>query len=140
MFYRTIRANIRHLPESPASINEHKNLAEKEKKTKEKAKEYCDKRNHTKKSEIKIGDQVLVRQQKKINLISRYSTNPYTVTEIKKGSRITAQNQKHNITRNKSFFKGAANVKDNESEDSESEDEFNEQNNEQNDQEEQHQF
>ena len=83
---------------------------------------------------------MLVRQQKKNSLTSRYSTNSYIVTEIK-GSRVTAQNRKHKITRNKSFFKvfkGAAHVKG--SEDSESEDEFNEQNNEQNQEEEQPQF
>ena len=64
LFNRTIRAKIPHLSESPAPINKHKYLEGKEKKIKEKAKKYYDKRNHTKNSEIKIGDQVLVRQQK----------------------------------------------------------------------------
>eukprot|EP00794_Sanderia_malayensis_P019548 gene19548-21480_t len=130
-FQQNHPSKIPHLPESPTPVNKHIDLAEKEGKVKEKAKEYYDKRNHTKKSEIKIGDQVLVRQQKKNSLTSRYSTTPYTVTGIE-GSKVIAQNDKHKITRNKSFFKtfkGSAKMKDNESDDSESEDEFGERHN-----------
>ena len=40
LFNRTIRAKIPHIPESPAPVNKHKDLAGKEKKIKKKAKEY----------------------------------------------------------------------------------------------------
>ena len=53
------------------------------------AKAYADKRNHAKEHEISVGDNVLVRQQKRNKLTSYYSPNPYIVRSIK-GSMITA--------------------------------------------------
>ena len=125
VFDRTIRAKTPHLPESPTPVNKHKNLAEKEGKIKEKSKKYYDKRNHTRKSEIMVGDQVLVRQQKKNSLTIRYNTTPYTVKEMK-GSKVIDQNDKHQMTINISFFeifKGTAYV-NNKSDDGRSEDEL----------------
>ena len=53
---------------------------------------------------ININDKVLVRQPKKKKFTPRYNPNTYTVT-AQKGSVITATRNRHNITRNISFFK-----------------------------------
>lgn len=121
-FNRTTRAKIPHSPEHQAPINKHKDLANREKRIKERGKEYHEKRNHTKKSKTRVGEHVLVRQQRRNKLTSLYSIHPYTVIDIK-DSRDTAQNKKHSITRIKSFikvFKETTNVEDNNSEENES--------------------
>ncbi len=56
-------------------------------------------------SDIKVGDCVLVKQQKRNKLTSYFNEIPYTVTR-RHHSRITAQNKNgHTITRNISHFK-----------------------------------
>ena len=51
-----------------------------------------------------IGDTVLVKQQKKSKLSTRFNPNIYTVKHVK-GTMITATSGMHSITRNVSFFK-----------------------------------
>lgn len=53
---------------------------------------------------FKLGDCVLLKQQKINKLTSKYESIPYKVVEIK-GTMITAKNDVKKITRNHSFFK-----------------------------------
>ena len=69
-------------------------------------KSYADSRNHAKDCNLKIGDTVLVKQQRKNKLSSYYNPRPLKITEIK-GSMITASTVDGDFktTRNSSFFK-----------------------------------
>ena len=61
--------------------------------------------NRSKKSEISIGDVVLVKQQKRNKFSTRFSPTKYRVI-ARKGTMITAENSKGDtITRNISFFR-----------------------------------
>ena len=61
-------------------------------------------RKHAAECEIKIGDIVLVKQEKKNKLTTHFDPTPYHVTFIK-GAMITAENNFWSITSNISFFK-----------------------------------
>ena len=62
-------------------------------------------RRNTKKNEIKVGDHVLVRQERKNKLTPNFNPNPYEVTS-RQYSRVTARGKDgHTITRNVSHFK-----------------------------------
>ena len=67
-------------------------------------KEYHDKRANAKEGTFNIGDTVLVKQQKKNKLSTRFNPNIYTVKHVK-GTMITATSGIHSITRNVSSFK-----------------------------------
>eukprot|EP00794_Sanderia_malayensis_P001406 gene1406-1554_t len=69
-------------------------------------KENTDRAQRAKTSEIKIGDNVLVKQPKQNKLSTNFNPEPYTVVE-RKGTMIVAFNQRnnHTITRNISHFK-----------------------------------
>ena len=67
-------------------------------------KTYNDTRKHAAEREIKIGDNVLVKQENKNKLTTRFDSTPYHVTFIK-GTMITAENNFPSITRNIPFFK-----------------------------------
>ena len=67
---------------------------------KEKMKMNADKFNHAKEHTILVGDTILVRQQKKNKLSTRFDPEPYQVTRVK-GTMVTATR----LTRNISFFK-----------------------------------
>ena len=73
-------------------------------KRKEKMKEYTDKRRGAKPSAVKVGDTVLVKQQKLNKLSTKFGVDPYIVTKVK-GTMITAEKNGHSVTRNISFFK-----------------------------------
>ena len=86
-------------------INRHKNARKNELTRKERNKEYADHRRNVKKSDIKIGDYVLVRQERKNKLTANYYPEPWKVIK-KTGIEITGQrNNGHKITRNVSHFK-----------------------------------
>ena len=86
-------------------VNRHKEARDNEETRKERNKEYADHRRKAKKSEIKVGDYVLVRQEKKNKLTTNFNHEPYKVIK-KAGVEITAQrNNGHKITRNISHFK-----------------------------------
>ena len=51
-----------------------------------------------------MGDCVILKQRKKDKFTTRFESTPYTVTE-RKGTKIIAENQRHQVTRNASFFK-----------------------------------
>lgn len=64
----------------------------------------ADKKRNTKPSEIKPGENVLVKQQKVNKLTPPFDPRPYVITQ-KKGSMITARGDDRYITRNSSHFK-----------------------------------
>ena len=51
-----------------------------------------------------MGDCVILKQRKKDKFTTRFESTPYTVTE-RKGTKIIAENQRHQVTRNASLFK-----------------------------------
>ena len=66
---------------------------------------YANKRRKARKSNIQVGDTVLVRQQKRDKLTTRFSKTPYKVVN-RKGTQITAEDSnQHRVTRNVSSFK-----------------------------------
>ena len=68
-------------------------------------KEYTDRRRQARESEIKVGDHVLVKQDRKNKFSSRFNNVPYVVIS-RKGTKVTAENaNKHQISRNVSHFK-----------------------------------
>ena len=64
----------------------------------------ADKFNHANEHTILVGDTVLVRQQKKNKLLTRFDPEPYQVTRVK-GTMVTATRPGHYVTRNILFFK-----------------------------------
>ncbi len=73
-------------------------------KEKEKMKIHADRRNNAKKSELKVGDYVLIQIPKTNKLSMPFNITPYQVIEVK-GNMVTARNAQHTVTRNVSFFK-----------------------------------
>ena len=67
-------------------------------------KDYADSKRHTKLSELKVGDSVLVRQQRDNKLTTPFNPEPLQISQ-RKGTMITAKNSHRSITRNSSFFK-----------------------------------
>ena len=51
-----------------------------------------------------MGYCVILKQTKKDKFTTRFESTPYTVTE-QNGTKIIAENQRHQVTRNASFFK-----------------------------------
>ena len=68
-------------------------------KSKEKMKEYADKRSHAKSTDLKIGDKVLIKQPKKDKMSTPFKPEPLEIKD-KKRNMITAQNEEHTVTRN----------------------------------------
>ena len=86
-------------------INKHKRASANEIIKQQYNKQYADNRRNANTSDIKVGDQILVRQSRQNKLTPRFNTTRYTVTERNK-SRVTARNWNgHTITRNVSHFK-----------------------------------
>ena len=68
-------------------------------------KSYADKRRHTKISDIKVGDTVLLKQDKKNNFSANFESTTYRVV-FRKGSTVTVERQDgRKVTTNVSFFK-----------------------------------
>ena len=104
MFNRTVKGKLPVITKK-IIINRHKEARDNEETRKGRNKEYADHRRKAKKSEIKVGDYVLVRQEKKNKLTANFNHEPYKVIK-KAGVEITAQrNNGHRITRNVSHFK-----------------------------------
>ena len=81
-----------------------KTLRERDKLKKRKMKMRSDKRKNAKKSDLKLGDTVLVKQPKRDKLTTPFNHKPYEITN-KKGSMITAERFDHQIARDSSHFK-----------------------------------
>eukprot|EP00795_Rhopilema_esculentum_P002482 gene2482-18144_t len=86
-------------------INKHKEARENEIKSQNYHTKYANQRRNAKESSIAVGDTVLVKQQRRNKITSRFNKTPYLVVE-RKGTQVTAENsQKHRVTRNVSHFK-----------------------------------
>ena len=85
-------------------MNKHREACENERTSQSYQKEYADKKRHAKESTIQVGDTVLVRQYKQNKLTTTFNKVPYIVVS-RKGTKVTAENSKHKITRNVSHFK-----------------------------------
>ena len=87
------------------TINRHKEAIENERLQAEYNKVYVDKMRHAKTCDIKVGDYVLIKQEKQNKLTPRFNEKPLIVVHRNK-SRITIEdNDKRKITRNVSHFK-----------------------------------
>jgi len=92
------------LPAVPQKLPNDDDIRQNDHQAKLKIKEYADSKRYVKESNIKIGDNVLV---KNTNLSGYpYDSNPLTVVD-KKGSMVTAQRGSQLVTRNSSFFKAS---------------------------------
>ena len=78
-------------------------------KAKTKGREYANNRRQAKPFDLAVGDKVFLKQRKKDKFTSKFKPSPYTVIE-RKGTKIGAENQRHQVTRNISFFKKIKNT------------------------------
>eukprot|EP00795_Rhopilema_esculentum_P006334 gene6334-11766_t len=86
-------------------INRHKEARINEERSRSYQETYANKRRKARKSNLQVGDTVLVRQQKRDKLTTRFSKTQYKVVN-RKGTQITAEDSYHRrVTRNVSFFK-----------------------------------
>jgi hypothetical protein len=99
LYKRVIPSTLPSFSRAPANT-----AAERVLKGKAKSKQYVDARRHTRKSTIKEGDTVLVKQKEKSKYKTMFRPQPYKVINVRY-SRITAQMGDHVITRNISRFK-----------------------------------
>ena len=104
LFNRTVKGQLPVL-QKKSNVNRHKEARRNERKRQEYNEKYDCRAHRSRKDDIKQGDHVLVRQNKKNKLSSTYDPTPYVVTKWQ-NSRVTAQSKNgHVITRNVSFFK-----------------------------------
>ena len=102
LFNRTVQGQLSVLNKKN-NLNRHKEAQNNERKRKEYNEKYEARKHKSKKSELNVGDRVLVRQERK--LTSTFKPIPYVVTKHEH-SRVTARNQNgHVVTRNVSYFK-----------------------------------
>ena len=103
MFGREIR---RKLPERVVSQEEkhHDPIRERDEGKKKQMKAYADERRHAQESSIKIGDRVLLKQNRGDTLTPAYDPRPYAVVGVK-GSMITVKRGKEIKSRNSSHCK-----------------------------------
>ena len=104
LFNRKVRGKLPSLS-VPKIVNVHKTAKDNEQQKQISQKTYIDQRRKAKYSPISVGDCVLVKQEKRNKLSTRFSTTPYTVIS-RTGTKITARNsQNYTLTRNVSHFK-----------------------------------
>ena len=104
LFGRNIRTKLPHQPNRVNMRRVNKQINEADAQTKSKSKSYADQRRGAKQPNFKVGDQVLVRQQKRNKLTSKFNPRPYQIIKIK-ATMITARRGEHQVTRNCSHFK-----------------------------------
>ena len=104
LFNRVVNGKLPTLVKNK-TINRHKEAVENERLRAEYNKVYADKKRHAKPCDIKVGDYVLIKQDKQNKLTPRFNEKPLIVVHRNK-SRITVEdNDKRKITRNVSHFK-----------------------------------
>ena len=79
-------------------------VRERDASAKARMKAYADKKNRAAEFTLKLGDTVLVKQQRQNKLSSYYDLVPYTISAMN-GSMVTASRKDETIVRNSSFFK-----------------------------------
>ncbi|MES9884605.1 MAG: transposase family protein, partial [Sedimenticola sp.] len=100
MFSRNIKTG---LPEFRAPLDD-KPVRDRDTHMKAKAKFYTDSRRNARKSDLSVGDSVLVKQRKLNKLTPAFNPEPATILQ-KKGSMITVQLGGKTVTRDTSHFK-----------------------------------
>eukprot|EP00795_Rhopilema_esculentum_P010289 gene10289-18987_t len=104
LFNRKVQGKFLTL-ENNRVINRHKEARINEERSRSYQETYANKRRKAKKSNLQVGDTVLVRQQKRDKLTTRFSKTQYKVVN-RKGTQITAEDSNHRrVTRNVSFLK-----------------------------------
>ena len=104
LFNRTIRGKLPTL-QRKSIVDRHREACNNDQKKQHYNKEYSDVKRRVKDSDIAVGDFVLVKQQKKNKLTTRFDTNPYIVVE-RKGTQVIAVNKdQRKVKRNISHFK-----------------------------------
>ena len=89
LFNRTVRGKLPVLKKRV--VRRHSEARKMDAKRQSYNKQYADEKRHAKKSSIKVGDCVLIRQERRNKLTSNYNSEPYTVT-FKNKCEITATN------------------------------------------------
>ena len=91
------------IPERTIPVNDDQ-LHESDRQSKEKMKRHAETRAKFKYINLKVGDNVLVKQKRRNKSDTFYDPDPYVVIRMK-GNMVTANRNDHEITRNISFFK-----------------------------------
>lgn len=100
MFNRSMKTL---LPQFSVKYND-RSIRKKDTDAKQKRKEYADKKTGAKRSKIRIGDPVLVKQPKLNKLTPPFNPKPGVILE-KKGSMVTVRHNDRTVTRDASHFK-----------------------------------
>ena len=114
LFNRKIRGTLPVLSRN-IIVNRHNEAREKESRRQEYNKSYVNNRRNAKKSNISVGDYVLVRQPKQNKLTPHFSQKPYLVIHKNKTVIKARSTDGHEIERNISHFKKIPKSNDNES-------------------------
>ena len=102
MMDRTIRTKLPVIIRDPSS-KKHKEAQSKMEEGKNKQKKYADQHRRAKTKEHKVGDQVLIKQQKTTTK-PPFNPDPFTITDVK-GSQITAERRSKVRIRNAAKWK-----------------------------------
>ena len=104
LFNRTVQGKLPILWKNNV-LDKHQQARDNERKRKEYNEGYAHRKQRTKKSDIQVGDCVLVKQERNNKLTPNYNPTPYVVIR-REHSRVTAKSKDgHTITRNVSHFK-----------------------------------
>ena len=104
LYNRKIQGILPTLHGKPKVVNRHHEAKSNQDLKKEKGRKYANQRRGAKESRIQIGDRVLIKQRRRNKLSTNFGTTPYVIVSAN-GSRLTAECNGHEITRNASFFK-----------------------------------
>ena len=94
---RVIKTKLPALIRKP-NTKEHRKAQENNKESKRKAKEYADKRRRAKDREVKVGDKILITQDKS-TIRQPFDPNPYEVTKVSH-AQVTAERNGRKKVRN----------------------------------------
>ena len=104
LFNRKVRNKLPSLEVHSSKHKVQEVVQRNDRRVKDKMKEYADKKRRAQKSNLKIGDTVLVRQRKQNKFSTRFDSKPWEVVR-KKGTMVTACRDGKYITRSISQFK-----------------------------------
>ena len=100
MFGRSIKTS---LPQLTTKVQD-RDVRQKDATSKAKMKHYADRKSNVRESKLKVGDPVLRKNEGKRKSDTPYDPKPFLITE-KKGSKVTAERDGQQHTRNSSYFK-----------------------------------
>ena len=104
LFSRTVQGKLPVLQKKNVT-NRHREARKNEEKRQKYNKEYANDRRNAKKSGIKVGDHVLVKQEKKNKLTANFNQTPYVVVYRNKAVVRAKNKHGHVVERNVSYFK-----------------------------------